>query len=40
MPNLVGKRKELKRGRLLHYVGFEKGKIELNVKQFAKAVLG
>lgn len=40
MPNLVGKRKELKRGRLLHYVGFEKGKIELNVEQFVKAVLG
>lgn len=40
MPELVGKRKELKKGRLLHYVGFEKGKIELDTKQFAKIVLG
>lgn len=40
MPELIGKRKELKKGRLLHYVGFDKGKIELDVNQFANVVLG
>jgi len=37
-PVLIGNRKEVKNGRLLHYIGFEGGKLKLDDEKFSEQV--